>query len=128
MLQIGAWPANMKYLTCDEYDGTNTPDRIIDLKSYFVGVTENTTYGSFSLSSRPNTPFNGYSFMKFDMDISAVAIAGGAPVNTKSLGTWTAGFNSPLSILGTEDIKNLSAAVVYRVYTVVVSYILFVIP
>jgi len=28
----------MKYLTCDEFDGTNSPDHTIDLKSYFVEV------------------------------------------------------------------------------------------
>lgn len=38
ILQVGAWPSNMKYLTCDDFDGTNTPDHSIDLKSYFVEV------------------------------------------------------------------------------------------
>lgn len=31
----------MKYLTCDEYDGTNSPDHTIDLRSYFVDVIRN---------------------------------------------------------------------------------------
>lgn len=38
ILQVGAWPPQMKYLTCDEFDGTNTPDHTIDLRSYFVEV------------------------------------------------------------------------------------------
>ena len=38
MLQVGAWPVDVKYLTCDDYDGSNTPDHTIDLKSYFIGV------------------------------------------------------------------------------------------
>lgn len=119
MLISGTWQSNMSYLTCDDYDGKNTPERTIDLKSYFVKITEPTTYGNFSLA-RANTPFNGYSYMKFDMDISSVSILGGASVNTKNLGSWTAGLSSPLSIVDTEDIKNLTADVVYRVYTVVV--------
>lgn len=120
MLISGTWQSNMTYLTCDDYDGKNTPERAIDLKSYFIAITEPTTYGNFSLVTRPNTPFNGYSYMKFDMDISAVSIFGGASVNTKNLGSWTAGLQSPLSIVETEDMKNLTADVVYRVYTVVV--------
>lgn len=59
--------------------------------------------------------------MKFEMDINAVTIRGGASVNTKSLGSWTAGLDNPLNIQNDVDIKNLTADVVYRVYTVVVS-------
>lgn len=120
MLQSGAWPSNSKYITCNDYDGTNTPDRVVDLKSFFVGVTEPTSYGDFSLVTKANSQFNGYSFMKFDMDISAVSVRNGASVNTKNLGTWTTGLQQPLNIRETEEIKNLTAAVVYRVYTVVV--------
>lgn len=39
ILQNGLWPPNMKYLTCDEYDGTNSPDHTIDLRTYFVDVS-----------------------------------------------------------------------------------------
>lgn len=60
MLVAGTWQKNMTYLTCDEYDGKNTPERAIDLKSYFIGIKEPTTYGNFSLATRPNTPFNGF--------------------------------------------------------------------
>jgi glutamate receptor, ionotropic, invertebrate len=38
ILQLGSWPPQMKYLSCDEYDGTNTPDHVIDLRSTFVEV------------------------------------------------------------------------------------------
>lgn len=126
MLLIGAWPSNMQYLSCDDYDGTNTPDRNIDLKSYFVNVKEPTTYGNFSFPPRTNTnnQFNGHSYMKFDMEISAVSVRGGASVNTKTLGTWTSGLTSPINIVNVEDTKNLTADVVYRVYTVVVSKLL----
>lgn len=122
MLLVGAWPTNMQYLSCDDYDGTNTPERTIDLKQYFTNIKEPTTYGNFSFPPRTtsNSQFNGHSYMKFDMEISAVSIRGGASVNTKSLGTWTSGLTSPININSAEDMKNLTADVVYRVYTVVV--------
>lgn len=120
MLLTGTWPTNMQYLTCDEYDGTNTPERTIDLKSFFVNVMEPATYGNFSFPTG-NTPFSGHSMMKFVMDISVVSVQGGSSVSTKSLGNWTAGLNSPLVVKSDNDMKNFTAAVVYRVYTVVVS-------
>lgn len=57
--------------------------------------------------------------MKFEADIHAVTIRNGASVNTKSLGTWTAGLTSELKINAVDDMKNLTAKVVYRIYTVV---------
>lgn len=119
MLLTGTWPTNMQYLTCDEYDGTNTPERSIDLKASFVNVMEPPTYGNFVFASG-STPFNGHSMMKFDMEISAISVQAGASVNTKSLGYWAAGLNSSLVVSNESDMKNFTAAVVYRVYTVVV--------
>ncbi|XP_001660418.2 ionotropic receptor 25a [Aedes aegypti] len=118
ILQVGAWPPNMKYLTCDEYDGTNSPNHTIDLKSAFIEVTEPTTYGPFEFP-KGKTPFNGHSFMKFDMDISAVTIRGGASVSTKNLGKWEASLDNALYVTSEDDMKNLTADIVYRVYTVV---------
>lgn len=57
--------------------------------------------------------------MKFETDINAVTIRGGASVNTKMLGTWTAGLNNELKVGAVEDMKNMTADVVYRIYTVV---------
>lgn len=57
--------------------------------------------------------------MKFDADIHAVTIRAGASVNTKSLGTWTAGLNNELKINAIDEMKNLTANTVYRIYTVV---------
>lgn len=119
MLSTGTWPTNLQYLTCDDYDGTNTPERSIDLRSFFVNVKEPATYGNFSFPSG-NTPFNGHAMMKFDMDISVVSVQGGASVSTKNLGNWTAGLNSAIQVKSADDMKNFTAAVVYRVYTVVV--------
>lgn len=52
--------------------------------------------------------------MKFEADIHAVTIRGGASVNTKNLGSWTAGLNNDLKINAIDDMKNLSANTVYR--------------
>lgn len=117
----------MKYLTCDEYDGTNSPNHTIDLKSAFIEVTEPTTYGPFEFP-KGKTPFNGHSFMKFDMDISAVTIRGGASVSTKNLGKWEASLDNLLYVTSEDDMKNLTADIVYRVYTVVVRQIILKIP
>lgn len=122
MLLMGAWPTNMQYMSCDDYDGTNTPDRAIDLKTHFVAVKEPTTYGNFSFPLKSSGQFNGHTFMKFDMELSAVSVRGGASVNTRTLGSWSSGLTSPINVIGAEDMKNLTADVVYRVYTVVVRY------
>jgi glutamate receptor, ionotropic, invertebrate len=57
--------------------------------------------------------------MKYEADINAVTIRSGASVNTKSLGTWTAGLNNELKINAVDDMRNLTANIVYRIYTVV---------
>lgn len=125
MLVSGTWPTNMQYLSCDDYDGTNTPNRSIDLKSYFTSANNiQPSYGNFSFPKQ-NVNFNGNSFMKFDMEISSISIRGGASVNTKPLGTWTAGLSSPLNIIAPDDMRNLTADVVYRVFTVEVNCFLF---
>lgn len=83
-------------------------------------TNEPPSYGTF-VFPKTDVPFNGQSYMKFDMDISSVSILGGASVNTKSLGTWSAGLSTNISITQPAEMKNLTAAVVYRIYTVVVS-------
>lgn len=76
------------------------------------------TYAPFEFG-KGNTPFNGYSYLKFEADINAVTIRGGASVNTKILGTWTAGLNNELKVGSIEEMRNMTADVVYRIYTVV---------
>ncbi|XP_040162436.1 ionotropic receptor 25a [Anopheles arabiensis] len=119
ILQSGSWPSNMKYITCEDYDGTNTPNHTIDLKTAFIEVTEPTTFGPFEIPKGGKMQFNGNTYMKFDMDINAVSIRSGASVNTHSLGTWEASLNAPINVANEAEIKNLTADVVYRVYTVV---------
>nr|AID61273.1 ionotropic receptor [Calliphora stygia] len=119
MLQSGAWTANMEYLGCDDFQGGNTPERNIDLKQYFIQVTEPTSYGDFELVTQPGQTFNGYSYSKFEMDVNVIQIRGGNSVNSKSIGTWTAGLDSSLTIKDEEAMKNLTADTVYRIFTVV---------
>lgn len=61
------------------------------------------------------------------MDINVLQIRGGNSVNTKSIGTWTAGLDSPLVVKDEEIMKNLTADTVYRIYTVVVSIACFIV-
>lgn len=127
MLESGAWPQNLEYLKCDELERHNTPERNIDIKQYFMKVVEPASYGEFQLATMSDKPFNGYSYMKFDMDINVVQIRGGNSVNSRSIGTWTSGLNSPLAIKDEAIIKNLTADTVYRIYTVVVIYDIIII-
>lgn len=40
MIADGGWPKDMKYITCDDYDGKNTPSRQgMNLKKYFYKVS-----------------------------------------------------------------------------------------
>ncbi|XP_055858527.1 ionotropic receptor 25a [Episyrphus balteatus] len=119
MLQSGAWPKDMEYLTCDNFQGANTPERLIDLRQYFLQVSEATSYGVFELVTQPNLPFNGYSYMQFEMDISVLSIRGGNSVNTRSIGSWVAGLNSSLNVKDEKIMRELTADTVYRVFTVV---------
>ena len=88
----------------------------------FIQIQEPTSYGVFELVTQPGKAFNGYSYMKFEMDINVLQIRGGNSVNTKSIGTWTAGLDSPLVVKDEDVMKNLTADTVYRIFTVVVSY------
>ncbi|XP_001356575.4 ionotropic receptor 25a [Drosophila pseudoobscura] len=119
MLQSGAWPKDMEYLNCDDFQGGNTPQRNLDLREYFTKISEPTSYGTFELVTQPKQPFNGFSYMKFEMDINVLQIRGGSSVNSKSIGTWTAGLDTPLTVKDEEQMKNLTADTVYRIYTVV---------
>ncbi|XP_043640733.1 ionotropic receptor 25a [Drosophila teissieri] len=119
MLQSGAWPKDMEYLNCDDFQGGNTPPRNLDLRDYFTKITEKTSYGTFDLVTQSTQPFNGHSFMKFDMDISVLQIRGGSSVNSKAIGKWESGLDSELTVDDKEQMKNLTADTVYRIFTVV---------
>ncbi|RZC36456.1 glutamate receptor ionotropic, kainate 2, partial [Asbolus verrucosus] len=116
MIADGAWKRNnaTSYITCDEYDGNNTPRRIgLNLKKYFNKETSETpTYGPISIVS------NGNSFMEFNMQLSAVGVRESSSDKSVPLGTWKAGYDSNLTLVDPQTMKNYTADVVYRVVTV----------
>jgi ionotropic glutamate receptor len=116
MIADGAWKRNnaTNYITCDEYDGKNSPKRIgLNLKKYFNKDTSETpTYGPMSIIS------NGYSFMEFNMQLSAVGVRESSSDKSIPLGTWKAGYDSNLTLLDPQNMKNYTADVVYRIVTV----------
>lgn len=111
----------MQYITCDDYNGTNTPERFIDFKSYFVDNAEPTLYGNFSFPNR-GVPFNGNSYMRFQMDLSVLHIKNGNTDDANSLGDWIAGYGSSLHLKSNDQMMKMKTATVYRVLTVVVSF------
>lgn len=117
MLSTNIWP-QMDYLTCSTYTGSNTPKRTLDLKSSFINNTERASYGSFSFADN-DKPFNGFSTVKFNMDILSVTIDGGKQTE-KLVGNWASGFNSSLVIKPGEHLPKPQK--IYRVCTVLVSF------
>lgn len=115
------WP-EMEYVTCESYSGSNTPDRSLDLKSFFVNATEQPTYGTFALNNN-SAEFNGYSMLKFNMDILGVAVRNGSECREKNLGNWKADFASPFHMDSMKDMGELNLTKIYRVSTVVVKYL-----
>lgn len=118
MLMDGAWQRNnvTNYITCDDFDGNNSPKRIgLNLRKYFnKESTETPTYGPMQIVQ------NGHSLMDFSMQLSAVGVRDGASDKSLLLGNWRAGFDNNLTLVDTTVMKNYTAAVVYRVVTVVV--------
>jgi len=53
MLQSGAWPKDMEYINCDDFQGGNTPQRNVDLREYFtkVALPTCTTHWGWLLTS-----------------------------------------------------------------------------
>ncbi|KPJ21482.1 hypothetical protein RR48_00381 [Papilio machaon] len=115
----------MKYITCDEYDGKNTPNRTLDLKTAFrevrcldyhnMKVKETPTYAPFYIPE--DDPMNGRSFMEFSTDLSAVTIKDGASIGSRNLGSWKAGLSNPLTLNDADNMSDYSAQLVYRIVT-----------
>ncbi|CAH0399704.1 unnamed protein product [Chilo suppressalis] len=116
LLDSGKWPNDMKYITCDEYDGKNTPNRTLDLKTAFQEVKEIPVYAPFYIPD--DDPMNGRSFMEFNTDLTAVTVKDGASIGSRSLGSWKAGLSNPLSLTDPDNMSDYSAQLVYRVVTV----------
>ncbi|KAI8421538.1 hypothetical protein MSG28_009573 [Choristoneura fumiferana] len=116
LLDSGKWPNDMRYITCDEYDGKNTPNRTLDLKSAFQEIKETPTYAPFFIPE--DDPMNGRSYMEFSTDLTAVTVKDGASIGSRSLGSWKAGLSNPLSLTDPENMSDYSAQLVFRVVTI----------
>lgn len=116
MVADGVWRQNdgTNYTTCDDYDGKNTPKRIgFNIKKYFNKESvETPTYGPITINS------NGFSFMEFNMQLSAIGVREGSSDKSIALGSWKAGYENNLTLLNVQVMKNYTADVVYRVVTV----------
>lgn len=56
--------------------------------------------------------------MDFQMQITSVGVRGGAADKSLNLGTWSAGFESNLTLVDPQIMLNFTADVVYRIVTV----------
>lgn len=117
MISADKWPQNMEYVPC--FTESEKPNRTIDLKSFFMKVTQPTTYGTFAF--KKGVEFNGHSHLKFNMDILGVKVRNGIECSEKSLGNWSAGFSSPVHMDLVNDAEEVNVKKVYRVSTVVVN-------
>ncbi|CAK1555436.1 unnamed protein product [Leptosia nina] len=116
LLDSGKWPNDMKYMSCDDYDGKNTPARTMDLKTAFQDVKETPTYAPFFIPD--DGSMNGRSYMEFTTDLTAVTIKDGASIGSKSLGSWKAGLSNPLTLTDPDNMTDYAAQLVYRIVTV----------
>nr|AFC91757.2 putative ionotropic receptor IR25a [Cydia pomonella] len=116
LLDSGKWPNDMRYISCDDYDGKNTPNRTLDLKTAFHEIKETPTYAPFFIPE--DDPMNGRSYMEFNTDLSAVTVKDGASIGSRNLGSWKAGLSNPLSLTDPQNMSDYSAQLVYRVVTV----------
>ncbi|XP_018327272.1 ionotropic receptor 25a [Agrilus planipennis] len=115
MIADAAWPKDMNYISCDDYNEKNSPVRKdLNLKEYFgKDSSESPTYGPLTVTR------NGESYMEFQMMLSAVGVRDGSSDKSAYLGTWKAGFGNSLQLKEPEIMKNYSADTVYRIVTVV---------
>ncbi|KAL3278038.1 hypothetical protein HHI36_013379 [Cryptolaemus montrouzieri] len=99
------------FITCDDYDGSNTPQRTnLDLESALKkGTSELPTYGPFIYIS------NGKSGMQFSMELSIVSFRAARPTTTETVGTWDAGFNNNLTLSNDALMDKFTSAQIYRV-------------
>ncbi|XP_071055575.1 ionotropic receptor 25a [Onthophagus taurus] len=115
MINSGSWPSDLSFITCDDFDGKNSPERPdMNIKSFFYkDSTESPTYGLITLSQ------NGHSFMEFSMQLSSVGVRSGSSDKSVLLGSWKAGFNNNLSLIDAQVMQNYTADIVYRISTVI---------
>ncbi|KAF5269354.1 hypothetical protein FQA39_LY08746 [Lamprigera yunnana] len=108
------WPKVMNYTTCESFNNKEIL-RTIDLQTNFNKANTMVTpaYGKFLMRQ------NGGSHMEFDMMITAVSIRDNKTDRPTELGKWKAGFTTELSLNQNNALQNYTAAIVYRVATVI---------
>ncbi|KAI5740635.1 hypothetical protein M8J76_005732 [Diaphorina citri] len=113
MLDAGEWSKNFTYVTCEEYNEDNLPNRKnFDLRRYLKQVSEPTSYGTFVIET------NGHSFEEFTAHLEKVSIINSQPVSSEAVGTWKANLNSPIMVKDAASLANFSAVTVYKIVTV----------
>lgn len=64
--------------------------------------------------------------MEFAASLTVVYVRSGTSDKSRALGTWQAGFDNNLTLFNPKDMHNFTADVVYKVVTVEVSFMRFV--
>lgn len=95
--QNGLWPSEPPQITCDEFNGNNTPVRnfnfLKQLNKTSAANEFQPTFAGFHWGKK-----NGEHRAEFDMKVSLIVIDNGNPISTDELGTWEAGIDSPLEV------------------------------
>lgn len=96
-VDAGKWPNDPTHLTCDAYNGTNTPVRDVNLLGYLKNVSSSDqfqpVYANFTWGES-----NGQHHASFVMTVTLITITNSVPVSTEELGTWDAGVESRLKV------------------------------
>ncbi|XP_057341195.1 ionotropic receptor 25a [Microplitis mediator] len=111
------WPNEPYHITCDEFNGTNTPVRNLDLLPHLREATTNGFEPTFAGFYWGNS--NGEHHAEFDMLIQMVVIENGNVVSADNLGTWKADIESPLNLTDSESkVAKHTAVTSFRIVTV----------
>ncbi|XP_034949070.1 ionotropic receptor 25a-like isoform X2 [Chelonus insularis] len=115
------WPTEPEYITCEEFNGTNTPVRNLDLLSKLKEVTSNSdfkaTFADFQWGNA-----NGDHQAKFDMDINYLSNdKTNHMLTSKLIGSWSAGIDSKIEFQNNsiEEIKTHQVSMNYRIVVVI---------
>ncbi|KAK0083400.1 hypothetical protein PV325_008825 [Microctonus aethiopoides] len=114
-----SWPSEPRYMTCNEYQGNNTPERNFNFLKFLNKSTSDDdfkpTFASFHWGKK-----NGEHRAKFEMKVSMVMIDNGNPVSIDDLAEWPAGIDSPLEFSESNKqlVINHTAITSFRIVTV----------
>lgn len=99
-IEAGQWPLDNDHLTCESYNGSNTPTRRLPFLEHLKNITSASdgnefkpTYANFTWGER-----NGEHHASFNTDITLVTIVNSQPVSTEKIGSWDAGIDRNLEV------------------------------